>query len=300
MAVYASQMSNSTQNNDHFMDDPVEICDSSDEDDDTRHQTILQLPDSTFAFQFDNSHIKSELNDFVQSDTDNGSHTKMPEARSIGLDYHKEVLQSQDGNGINTVTDSTMGEEALEVKDGSSIETKMKRSARHPRKMVNARSTPKSLKSKMPANQFKIKKHFTCQICQHSSNDSTNFKRHMHTHTGEKPFQCDICRQEFTRLANMKKHKVTHTEQIPFHCRGCFKGFFQKSDQASHEKVCKSRRYECHICKKYVNVDKAQLKRHMRNHNGEKPFRCEICMKRFTQKSSLKDHLGNIHTRINP
>ncbi|XP_031637823.1 zinc finger protein 1 homolog [Contarinia nasturtii] len=151
----------------------------------------------------------------------------------------------------------------------------------------------------IPSNQMEIKKRFKCNVCEYSSNDKGNLKKHTRSHTGEKPYQCDICRKGFITRQSMKKHKVTHTDEIPFHCRGCFSGFSQKTERDVHEKVCKYRRYECHICKNFFNVNKTQLKLHMRKHNGEKPSRCEICMMRFTAKSSLKVHLDTIHTRNN-
>ncbi|XP_031639797.1 zinc finger protein 84-like [Contarinia nasturtii] len=147
----------------------------------------------------------------------------------------------------------------------------------------------------LSSNQNKMKKRFKCQLCEYASNYKHALNRHMLTHTGEKPYQCDICQKGFIQANYMKKHKVTHKNEIPFHCRGCFTGFSQKVDQKTHEKVCKTRRYECHICKKFFTVGKFSLKEHMRKHNGEKPYRCEICMKRFTNKSNLKRHLENIH-----
>ena len=52
----------------------------------------------------------------------------------------------------------------------------------------------------------------------------------------------------------------------------------------------------CFICYKTFR-DKFNLKRHIRYHTGEKPFKCPICRRGFTEKASMQKHYVVIHQK---
>ena len=66
--------------------------------------------------------------------------------------------------------------------------------------------------------------------------------------------------------------------------------------QASLENL----KVECNICKKALK-DRYTLKKHIRFvHKGEKAFKCENCITRFTTKKDLSRHIAAVHERKRP
>ena len=53
-------------------------------------------------------------------------------------------------------------------------------------------------------------------------------------------------------------------------------------------------RHECAYCGKRFPTP-SKLQRHSLSHTGEKPFSCNVCMKKFSQMAHLRNHLKHAH-----
>lgn len=66
---------------------------------------------------------------------------------------------------------------------------------------------------------------------------STNIKRHIMVHTGEKPFACKYCSYRSSQKTNLLKHELTHTGEKPFKCPYCDHRSVQSVNLDRHLKI---------------------------------------------------------------
>ncbi|XP_076267777.1 uncharacterized protein LOC143200893 [Rhynchophorus ferrugineus] len=85
-------------------------------------------------------------------------------------------------------------------------------------------------------------------------------------------FPCRLCTAVFPNLRALKGHNRAHLNG-------------------------NTGTYYCNMCP-HSSVDKAALIRHMRTHNGDRPYECALCNYAFTTKANCERHLRNRHSKM--
>ena len=83
--------------------------------------------------------------------------------------------------------------------------------------------------------QAKGRKRYTCEKCPMSFDTSTNLKRHILKHTGERPFKCEVCNSRFAQSGTLKVHMRMHTGEKPYKCKSCGKCFTESGTLKKHQ-----------------------------------------------------------------
>ncbi|XP_078047755.1 uncharacterized protein LOC144475589 [Augochlora pura] len=173
-------------------------------------------------------------------------------------------------------------------------------------------------------------KPFPCTVCDKAFLTKQKLDEHTNGHTGNAPVKCNLCNETFRRYSNLTQHKnrhhlnikrklkdyichcgeVFHTKKkLAWHkethddkpkaCTYCNERFIHMASLTRHMRRAHNRRFvpdaqresenvECPICK--CIYLRSSLAVHMRVHNGERPYECQVCSKAFSTKWNLQLH----------
>ncbi|XP_041708914.2 zinc finger protein 271-like [Coregonus clupeaformis] len=129
--------------------------------------------------------------------------------------------------------------------------------------------------------------------------------------------RCPDCGKRCVNELGLKSHQRQHRQDLKFPCKFCLQSFRTRPDKLTHEKPTDSkylkitdataaqcslrfdniliwnrhlRAHESkkHICHTYKEFDQRQsLERHERIHSDDKPFKCHVCQRAFTQPAEV-------------
>ena len=137
----------------------------------------------------------------------------------------------------------------------------------------------------------------TCSVCRKTFKNKQYLRSHMNnTHNDDKKkHKCDHCGIAYRYPSLLKDHLNTHTNERKFACPVCPMAYKSRSALARHKIVKHSEKKSHLICSECGDTFtlKHVLERHKNTHRLDKPYQCQTCNRKFTDKYSLHKHNRN-------
>ena len=128
-----------------------------------------------------------------------------------------------------------------------------------------------------------------CEECSKGFSSPLSLKKHSYMHK-LCSHPCWHCDKKFPFKSQRDFHENVHT--TPCFCctrTGCKSSFTRDSDLKQHLAMHDADPLQCPNCD-YRNPDIRNLRQHQRTHKGAKPYKCNVCDKRFTYSMQKKRH----------
>lgn len=159
----------------------------------------------------------------------------------------------------------------------------------------------------------------SCPQCGIAFKRLASLHGHIKIHFKTEVFTCNQCEEIFTTLLLLKTHtdqyhskenlniqsrstnltKLKKSTKQTLKCTHCAKIFYKPSHLIRHLRIHNGERpFHCEICRDKFG-QKTTLNIHMLRHSGSKPHSCPECFIKFSQKGNLKTHLKRVHSNFN-
>lgn len=163
----------------------------------------------------------------------------------------------------------------------------------------------------------KNREFYCCEIC---GKQVVDLNLHLKTHSSSKPYQCSECPASFRSSVSINDHIRKHREspkkltcsfcelvlfsnlELTRHLTKCTKrvseDVLEEKIQIELSKPIKNKSTESHVCALCGTTVK-NLKAHLHRHSLERPYKCSMCQKTFTQIGHRNLHVRQVH-RVEP
>lgn len=161
------------------------------------------------------------------------------------------------------------------------------------------------------------RRRFQCDTCGWEFQGEAARANHIRiVHLRVLPFECEYCNMRFRTQKHLQRHMHSHRFQQQEAHATTESDYLGEAGEDDVQQAGPSRKREkrgeletkgaevdplaCHYCGSGPWLKRNDLEKHLHTHTGERPHKCDLCPRMFTQRSALSRHMQSIHLQLRP